>query len=314
MEKDKAIFFGIVGGMLVLLIVYISFTFGGNKNKDPDEQSFDSPDYRVEEKKHQYQSRVDEITKNRYEAPERENPLDYDFAEEPVEEKGQEQSAEEKKKEEISKKARRSISAPVKKSESAPVSISHEISNQESNENIKPVQEEKEITVSYGFSSASGENNNTKKSSQENLWAQLDEKTTVMNNSSQVFLLEKSAVIGGRTYPANSKLYTTAVVKADYIDILVTRIKDINTHEEFLVDMYAVNENRTRGIKYQGKINKESDEASRNLLSETSRALYRRYNVEGVAEAAGDGIEEIVGRDKIEVPVSKGYRLIFIEN
>jgi len=146
------------------------------------------------------------------------------------------------------------------------------------------------------------------------IWAQLDDKLSVKHGSYQVFLLEKGSKIGGRSFPGNSKLYTKAVTESEYIDIQVYRIKDINTGEEFSVSMYAINEDRGRGIKYQGKANKEGDRARNNVLSETMRSVSRRYDVDQVGEAIGEGVEDISSRDKIEVPLAKGYRLIFVEN
>lgn len=182
----------------------------------------------------------------------------------------------------------------------------------------KEPEQDNTVSVSYSFSSGSSNQapqENTKAISNHKIvWAQLDDKTSIRHNSHQVFLLEKGTKIGGRYFPGNSKLYTKAVTENQYIDIQVYRIKDINTGEEFSASLYAINEDRGRGIKYQGKANKEGDKARNNIFSESMKSLTRKYDVGEVGEAIGEGVEDISGRDKIEVPLSKGYRLIFVEN
>jgi len=314
MERDKAIFFGVVGAVLILLIVYISLSFGKDKSKDQKEESFETPDLDIENKKYDYNSRIAALTNDRYEDVQRENTLRYNFIEEKEETPEEEIKEEPEEKPVITEKKK-----PTSKRKTTSVKRTPTTSN---NTKTLPRQKESEkdntVSVSYSFSSGSSDqatDENTKAvNNHKMIWAQLNDKISVKHGSYQVFLLEKGSNIGGRYFPGNSKLYTMAVTEAQYIDIQVYRIKDINTGEEFSVSMYAINEDRGRGIKYQGKANKEGDKARNNLISETMRSVSRRYDVDEVGEAIGEGVEDISSRDKIEVPLAKGYRLIFVEN
>jgi len=313
MERDKAIFFGIIGTIVVLLVVYISLSFGNKSSKDQREESFETPDLNIEKKKYDYNSRIAALTENRYEDDKRENTLRYNFTEEnETSEKEKKELPEEKPVKAKKQKPIRKKQVPAERKTTQPPN------NAKTSAKQKEPEKDNTVSVSYSFSSgsssqAAGENTKAV-SNQKIVWAQLDDKTSIRHNSNQVFLLEKGTTISGRYFPGNSKLYTKAVTENQYIDILVYRIKDINTGEEFSVSMYAINEDRGRGIKYQGKENKEGDRTRNNVLSETMRSLSRRYDVNEVGEAIGEGVEEISGRDKIEVPLSKGYRLIFVEN
>ena len=317
MQKDKAIFFGIVGGVILLLIIYSFFLFGSPKRNKTNENDFEAPKSDITLTKYQYNSRVDALTQEKYETPERENPLRYNFLDEPSEEKP-DSIADKKIKKESFKKPERMLSAQKK---NLPDKQIHQESSGkiEAPREIKPVENAQPESTNVRYSFSSSENHTVNNDQQilksfENNWAQLDEKTIIRENSYQVFLLENNARISGMLFPANSKLYTKAIVQQDFIDILVHRIKDSNTGLEYPVDMFAINEDRSRGIKYQGHTNRETDKASKNMISETMQHVYRRYDVDGVAEAAGEGLEEITGRDRMEVPIGKGYRLIFVEN
>ncbi len=306
MDKDKAIFFGIIGSVVILLIIYISFSFGGKKDNEK-EDVFLAPD--IETKKHQYESRIDAITKGRYESDEKENQLRYNF----IDDKENKQEEETGKKAEVKRKR----VAVQKKS----INQSTNKSSDQKEENFQIVQKqenESSVDVRYSFSSSSQEKNSSGNGStmsrKDNVWAQLDDKTIIKQNSHQVFLLEKGTAINGRHFPGNSKLYTKSIIKKDYVDIIVNRIKDINTGDEYSIEMFAVNEDRSRGIKYKGKVNKETDKASKSVVGEAMQSVYRRYDVDEVAEAAGDGLEEIAGRENIEISLGKGYRLIFVQN
>lgn len=310
MERDKLIFFGVIGSVLVLLVLYIALSFGKDKSGDLSEQAFETPEMDIENKKYDYNSRIAALTDNRYEDDTRNNQLKYSFTQET-----------EQVKEDLPKETPNQVKekAPKQKKKASP---QKNTSAPKAREKIpvkqKQPEEDNSVSVSYSFSS--GSSNQVSQQSEKAtgnhkmIWAQLDDKVNVKHNSNQVFLLEKGGDIAGRYFPGNSKLYTRAVTESNYIDIQVYRIKDINTGQEYSVSLYAINEDRGRGIKYQGKQNKEGDKARNNVLSETMRSVSRRYDVSDVGQAVGEGVEDIAQRDKIEVPLSKGYRLIFVEN
>ena len=62
MQKDKAIFFGIVGGVILLLIIYSFFLFGSPKRNKTNENDFEAPKSDITLTKYQYNSRVDALT------------------------------------------------------------------------------------------------------------------------------------------------------------------------------------------------------------------------------------------------------------
>ncbi len=318
MQKDKAIFLGIVGGVILLLIIYSFIAFGRRNSGKMNEKDFEAPNIVIEQTKSLYNSRIDALTRDKYEIPERENPLRYNFLDDSPEEEKTKNVKENKENKDTIKKSVKIITKQNKK-------VHEKQIKQESFENQRPIPKNKpddklqpeQTNIRYAFSTGENHieiNKSEPTGSIENNWAQLDEKVVIRDNSFQVFLLENNARISGKLFAANSKLFTKAIVKKDFIDILVHRIKDSNTGEEYNVDMYAINEDRSRGIKYQGRTNRETDKASKNVISETMQHVYRRYDVDEITEAAGEGLEEIAGRDRVEVPIGKGYRLIFIEN
>lgn len=276
MKKDKLIFFGIVGGVFVLLIIYIFFAFSGKKGNTSLETDFKAPE--IEQKKQSYKSRIDALTEGKYNKDEDKdlNPLRYDFLKDNKEDTLDQQ----KQQQENATDENEQKKAPSKMSNTNN-SIKHKPSHNSSRERIKP-QSERPISAEPGSQSSGGfgiytsnkkrtETTSSKDVAGKYFKAYLEETTRITDGKSLVFILSEEAYIDGRTFNKNSLLFAKAYARTGYFDLVIENIRGTDGMTYSPTSLYAFNEYYSRGISHEGNINQAvKDGTSETVFDETS--------------------------------------------
>jgi Protein of unknown function (DUF3714). len=192
------------------------------------------------------------------------------------------------------------------------------VSNQPQKENYtQPVKREEENSGGFGIYQAKSSNTkskeNTSPSSQKDEFypAYLEEDTKIKNNGSVVFVLSKDVYIGGVFYKKNSTLFGKVSDAGNYFDIKIRNIKTTDGNS-YTVNLVVYNENYSRGIVYEGKIDKAVKEASDETVNDVSTTATGTTTEEGIRLAArgvDNGIKALTRQRQVVVNLYQGYKI-----
>ena len=302
MQKDKAIFFGLLGTVLICLILYIVFSFGKKKDQINYKEEFQAPN--LQETKQAYNSRIDALTKHKYDDEDKANPLRYNFMSDSEEVKVEINKNESAKRKEIH----------VDKKETKHSSVeTREVVVQE------PVNKE-EPYQSGGFGIYTNQNKKVETPAREipsgkYYKAYLEQDTKIVNGRNVVFILSEDAQIDGNVFKKNSVLYGKAVDRGDFFDISIDNILSTDGNATNQSGIYVFNEYYDRGIDHVGKFNEAVKEgAGKTAYDETGNLTGTR--VERGADIAlsvvDNTVKSLKGKKEISTDLYQGY-VIYIK-
>lgn len=180
----------------------------------------------------------------------------------------------------------------------------------------EPVKREEDNSGSFGIYQAKSNNKNKEASNSnsprdEYYPAYLEQDTKLKNNGSAIFVLSKDVYIGGVFYKKNSTLFGKVYDTGTNFEIKIKNIKttDGNT---YAVNLTAYNENYSRGIEYDGKVDKAVKDASNDALEDISTTATGTTTEEGIRLATrtlDNGIKALTRQKQVEVNLYQGYKI-----
>jgi hypothetical protein len=309
MNKEKIIFFGAIGLVILVMVIYGMSVFS-KKETSSEDVDFAIPDLVEKEKsKEDYNSRLKKA--NKYQAP--------------------------KEKQDLSKTAEfKTYTTDAKKEKSKPKVDKNKEAESGSKpkvdikpkENLTP-EKRKESPIekedeSGGFgiviSERSGNGNKTA-SSAKNVQggfvpAMLEEDTKIKNQSSVVFFLLQDVSIDGTVFKKNSILYGKASEYVNVFDIHINQIMNTDGNISSVNGLIVYDEKYSRGLPYEGKINESVKEGMDQTTSETSSSITSTVasgSGVGIASNAVDNtIKAITRKKEASINLYKGYK-VFIK-
>ena len=320
MQKDKAIFFGILGAIFICLIIYIVFSFGKRKDDKSYREEFQAPN--LEETKKAYNSRIDALTKNKYDVEEKANPLRYDFLTDSTEIKAKaDQVKRGKHKKETGIKTTQK-EEHVRKNEGLQNPKKQTIyTSAETNNTIvrEPVKKEGP-DQNGGFGIYTSQNKKVEQVTKENTTGKyykafLEQDTKVVNGRTVVFILSEDAQIEGKTFKKNSVLYGKAVDKGSFFDIPIENIRNVDGNACNQSGIYVFNEYYNRGIDHVGNLNEAIREGtSQTLYDETGNITGTSVErgVDVALSAVDNTVRSLKGKKEISTDLYQGY-VIYIK-
>lgn len=183
----------------------------------------------------------------------------------------------------------------------------------EVNETTKEYQSDSGFGIAYGESfkneNESGKNINIDLN--DFIKAELLSDKNVKDNSELVFILSEEYVTEQYTINKMARLYCTANVIGDRIDIICNTIRNTDG-KIYNMRLCGYNENYQRGIRIEGKIDKVVNETNNEALEEGAEII---TDITGV----GSGIRDVLRsgtramEKDIEILLKEGYLMLFID-
>jgi len=164
------------------------------------------------------------------------------------------------------------------------------------------------------FSNSTSDNTQTP-TNKEYFPAYFEADTKIKANSSVVLILSKDANIEGKLYKKNSTLFGKVSDGGDYFDLKIHNIRGVdgkNTH----VALVVYNENYSRGIINEGKVDKalkeSGNETANQASSDVQSSISHTATEEGIrlaAQGVNNTINALTRSRQPEVNLYQGYKV-----
>jgi hypothetical protein len=308
MKKEKLIFFGSIGVVILIMVIYGVSVFS-KKTTSSAAVDFTVPDLVEKDKtKEEYNNRLKKA--NAYQEPQEKQDLSKTvnfktYQSEP-------KNAKEKKDNNVSQvtKQARQMQEPIQAKEDVQTETKSE-----------SPQKKEEDTGGFGIvvSERSGSKKNSSNSQTKNggfIPAMLEEDTRIKNQSSIVFFLLEDCTIDGSVFKKNSILYGKASEHGGVFDINIYQILNTDGNISPVTGLLVFDEKYSRGLAYEGSLNESVREGMGQTTSEASSSLSS-----GIASGTGVGIaanavdntiKAMTRKKEASINLYKGYR-VFIK-
>jgi len=309
MNKEKIIFFGAIGLVILVMVIYGMSVFS-KKETSSEAVDFAIPDLVDKEKtKEDYNSRLKKA--NAYQEPEVKQDLSKtaEFKTYTTEAKNEKNNPKVDKNKEAEPGSKQKVDIKPKEN----------LTSEKRKES--PIEKEDE---SGGFgiviSERSGNGNKTA-SSAKNVQggfvpAMLEEDTRIKNQSSVVFFLLQDVSIDGTVFKKNSILYGKASEYVNVFDIHINQILNTDGNISSVNGLIVYDEKYSRGLPYEGRINESVKEGLDQTTSETSSSITSTVasgsGVGIAANAVDNTIKAITRKKEASINLYKGYK-VFIK-
>lgn len=327
MDKGKLIFFGLIGVVSFVIILY-ALSLGGDDNNSSND--FDVPDLVKSEGKDHYKSRLEKANKNK-------RPASDDFTGDvefktytdstlidSIGESVNDVSVENSKVQEVDTRKVASSSRPSSnKSYSSNNSKTSQIQNKPKPvSSVKPAEPKKKFRGGFGISKNKDDseddnkqisNGVENKSSNSFIPLIIEDDITIKDGTNIAFIILEDFYLNGTEYKKNSIAFGKANRGNNFFDVQIYQIKNTDGNLYSLADanLFVFDEKYSRGLQYEGDFNEGIKEGGKDAAVSTSTGKL------GVAESGARIIDRVVrnvARDREpSIGLLKGYR-IYIKN
>ena len=308
MDKGKLIFFGSIGVVVLIMVIYGVSVFS-KKTTSSAAVDFTVPDLVEKDKtKEEYNNRLKKA--NSYQAPQEKQDLSKTvnfktYQSEP-------KNAKEKRGNNDSQ-----VTKQVRQRQE-PIEAKEDVKTETKSESP---QKKEEDTGGFGIvvSDRSGSKKNSSNSQTKNggfIPAMLEEDTKIKNQSSVVFFLLEDCNIESFVFKKNSILYGKASEHGGVFDINIYQILNTDGNISPVNGLLVFDEKYSRGLAYEGSLNESVREAAGQTTSEASSSISS-----GIASGTGVGIaanavdntiKAMTRKKEASINLYKGYR-VFIK-
>jgi hypothetical protein len=308
MKKEKLIFFGSIGVVILIMVIYGVSVFS-KKTTSSAAADFTVPLLVEKDKtKEEYNNRLKKA--NSYQAPQEKQDLSKTvnfktYQSEPKNAKEKRDNNDSQ----VTKQARQR-QEPIQAKE-----------DERTETKSESPQKKEEDTGGFGIvvSDRSGSKKNSSNSQAKNggfIPAMLEEDTKIKNQSSVVFFLLEDCTIDGSVFKKNSILYGKASEHGGVFDINIYQILNTDGNILPVTGLLVFDEKYSRGLAYEGSLNESVREGMGQTTSEASSSLSS-----GIASGTGVGIaanavdntiKAMTRKKEASINLYKGYR-VFIK-
>jgi Conjugative transposon, TraM len=309
MKKEKLIFFGSIGVVILIMVIY-GLSVYSKKTTSSAAVDFTVPLLVEKDKtKEEYNNRLKKA--NAYQAPQEKQDLSgtvnfKTYQSEP-------KNAKEKKDNNVSQVTKQARQGQE------PIQAKEDVKTETKSESP---QKKEEDTGGFGIvvSDRSGSNKKNSSNSQVKnggfIPAMLEEDTRIKNQSSVVFFLLEDCTIDGSVFKKNSILYGKASEHGSVFDINIYQILNTDGNISPVTGLLVFDEKYSRGLAYEGSLNESVREGMGQTTSEASSSLSS-----GIASGTGVGIaanavdntiKAMTRKKEASINLYKGYR-VFIK-
>ena len=308
MKKEKLIFFGSIGVVILIMFIYGLSVFS-KKSSSAAAADFTVPDLVEKDKtKEEYNNRLKKA--NAYQEPQEKQDLSKvvnfkTYQSEPKiakEKRGNNDS-------QVSKRARQ---------RQEPIEAKEDVKTETKSESPKKKEED-----TGGFGIVVSDRMVSKKNSSNPLTknggfipAMLEEDTKIKNQSSVVFFLLEDCNIDGSVFNKNSILYGKASEHGSVFDINIYQIMNTGGNVSPVTGLLVFDEKYSRGLAYEGSLNESVREGVGQTTSEASSSLSSSIasgtGVGIAANAVDNTIKAMTRKKEASINLYKGYR-VFIK-
>ena len=308
MKKEKLIFFGSIGVVILIMVIYGVSVFS-KKGSSSAAADFTVPLLVEKDKtKEEYNNRLKKA--NSYQAPQEKQDLSKTvnfktYQSDP-------KNAKEKKGNNDTQVTRQT------RQRQEPIQAKEDVKTETKSESP---QKKEEDTGGFGIvvSDRSGSKKNSSNSQTKNggfIPAMLEEDTKIKNQSSVVFFLLEDCTIDGSVFKKNSILYGKASEHGGVFDINIYQILNTDGNISPVTGLLVFDEKYSRGLAYEGSLNESVREGMGQTTSEASSSLSS-----GIASGTGVGIaanavdntiKAMTRKKEASINLYKGYR-VFIK-
>jgi hypothetical protein len=305
MNKEKLIFFGAVGAVVFVMVIYgVSVYSKKNTSSGSATADFAIPDLVDKEKtKEDYNSRLKKA--NSYQEPEAKPDLS---------KTANFKTYQSEPKKEVEKT--KDDSEPVKS-----VSKNQDPINVKAETKSETPAKKNEDTGGFGIvvSERSSGEKTLSKSQDKNggfVSAILEEDTRIKNQSSVVFFLLEDLTIEGTVFKKNAILYGKAIENSNVFDINIYQVMNTDGKVLSVNGLIVYDEKYSRGLPYEGNFNESVKEGMNQTTSETSSSLSSgiaaRTGVGIAANAVDNTVKAMTRKREPTINLYKGYK-VFIK-
>jgi hypothetical protein len=309
MNKEKLIFFGAIGVVVLIMVIY-----GMNVYSKKDASSgsaaadFTVPDLVEKDKtKEEYNNRLKKA--NAYQEPEAKQDLSKTanfktYQSEPRTVVDKKSNSEDQVKKPVTMKQ-------------LPVEVKEELKTETESEIPVPKNED---TGGFGIvvSERSGNRKTGAGSQTKNggfTAAMLEEDTRIKNQSSVVFFLLEDLAVEGIVFKKNAILYGKATENNNVFDINIYQVMNTDGNVLSVNGMVVYDEKYSRGLPYEGNLNESVKEGMSQTTNETSSSISSKIGTTGVgiaANAVDNTIKAMTRKKEPTINLYKGYK-VFIK-
>ena len=142
--------------------------------------------------------------------------------------------------------------------------------------------------------------------------AELEEDLVVKNNSALVFILNQDRKIGGILFKKQSYMYGQALNRDYYFDVKISFIKNAADGKRYAVNLILYDENMSRGIKYDNKVNQAAKSGMSNASDEAVNTATGLSNnvASGVVNSTVQGAKQAIKKEP-QTNLDQGYKVYF---
>ena len=307
MNKEKVIFFGSIGVVVLIMVIY-GVSVYSKKGGTPAAVDFTVPDLVEKDKtKEEYNNRLKKA--NAYQEPQEKQDLS---------KTANFKTYQSEPKKVVEKKA-------VNENEGTrPVIKKHEPEKAKENlvaeEKSEAQQHRKEDTGGFGIvvSDRNGSKKNSSNSQSKSggfIPAMLEEDTKIKNQSSIVFFLLEDLNVDGSVFKKNAILYGKALESGNVFDINIYQIMNTDGNVSSVTGLIVFDEKYSRGLSYEGNLNESVREGVGQTTNETSSSISSKIGTTGVgiaANAVDNTIKAMTRKKEATINLYKGYK-VFIK-
>jgi hypothetical protein len=308
MKKEKLIFFGSIGVVILIMVIYGVSVFS-KKTTSSTAADFTVPDLVEKDKtKEEYNNRLKKA--NSYQAPQEKQDLSKTvnfktYQSDP-------KNAKEKRGNNDSQVTKQS------RQRQEPIEAKEDVKTETKSESP---QKKEEDTGGFGIvvSDRSGNKKNSSNSQTKNggfIPAMLEEDTRIKNQSSVVFFLLEDCTIDGSVFKKNSILYGKASEHGGVFDINIYQIMNTDGNIYSVNGLLVFDEKYSRGLAYEGNLNESVREGMGQTTNEASSSLSSGIaagtGVGIAANAVDNTIKAMTRKKEASINLYKGYK-VFIK-
>lgn len=310
MNKEKLIFFGAIGVVVLIMVIYgVSVYSKKDTSSGSAATDFTIPDLvEKDQVKEDYNNRLKKA--NAYQEPEVKNDLSKTA-------NFKTYQSEPRKVVEMKPNAEDQVAKPVTQKQD-PLKAKEEVLAETKSE---APQKEEEDTGGFGItvSERSSGKKSTSGSQAKNggfTAAMLEEDTKIKNQSSVVFFLLEDFSIDGKAFKKNAILFGKASEYGNVFDINIYQIMNTDGVVSSVNSLIVFDEKYSRGLPYEGNLNESVREGVGQTTNETSSAISSGIaagtGVGIAANAVDNTIRAMTRKKEPIISLYKGYR-VFIK-
>jgi hypothetical protein len=307
MNKEKVIFFGSIGVVVLIMVIY-GVSVYSKKGGTPAAVDFTVPDLVEKDKtKEDYNNRLKKA--NAYQEPEEKQDLS---------KTANFKTYQSEPKKVIEKKVNNE-SAPVKpvRQKQEPIKVKEEVLAETKSESSPKKSED---TGGFGIvvSERSPGKKNSSASQTKNggfTAAMLEEDTRIKNQSSVVFFLLEDLAVDGTVFKKNAILYGKSIENGKVFDISIYQVMNTDGNVSSVNGLTVYDEKYSRGLPYEGNLNESVKEGMSQTTNETSSSISSKIGTTGIgiaANAVDNTIKAMTRKKEATINLYKGYK-VFIK-